>query len=114
MEKDPNGLSAHAPGAKLDAGKPFAGLIMDFGPALKAVVAVGTFGARKYSRGGWKSVPDAIQRYTDAKFRHELDLACGETHDPESGYPHDWHVLWNQMAIVTLKTVNGMYERIAK
>lgn len=70
MEKDPNGINQHDPGAKLDDGKLLAGVLADFSLALKAVAAVGTFGAGKYSRGGWQSVDNGIVRYYDALWRH--------------------------------------------
>lgn len=34
------------------------------------VLKVLEFGARKYSENGWKRVPDAIERYTEAMLRH--------------------------------------------
>ena len=45
-ENDPTGRGAHEPGAKLDAGKPLAGVLSDFSLALIAVAEVGTFGAK--------------------------------------------------------------------
>lgn len=101
-DKDPLGKDAKEPGAKLDAGKPMAGVIPDFGLALMAVAEVGTYGIKKYSRGGWLQVPDSIQRYGDAKWRH---LLCGKTElfDAESGLPHEWHAVWNALAELELK-----------
>ena len=90
-EKDPNGIEQHQPGAKLDAGKPMAGVLGDFGLALMAVAEVGTFGAKKYSRGGWQSVPNGIERYTDAAWRHLLKESQ-EPHDRESGLSHAAHM----------------------
>lgn len=53
-EQDPNGIGQHDNGAKLDAGKPMAGRLLGmFGGALMAVSEVGTFGAKKYTEGGW-------------------------------------------------------------
>ena len=71
-EQDPNGITQHEPGSKLDAGKNKAGVLADFSRALLAVSEVGTFGADKYSRGGWQSVPNGVERYTDAAWRHLL------------------------------------------
>jgi len=99
--KDPNGINPHEPGAKLDAGKPLAGILMDFSLALRAVVDVGTFGARKYSRGGWQHVEDGITRYTDALWRHLLDEGC-EQYDRESGLLHAAHLAWNALARLEL------------
>jgi hypothetical protein len=51
--KDPNNINQHAPGAKLDADKIRAGLVIGgFSHALRSVAAVGTFGAKKYSDNG--------------------------------------------------------------
>ena len=90
-------------GAKLDAGKPRAGLVLGgFARALKAVVDVGTHGAEKYSPNGWVDVPDGIERYTDAKERHWLDEQAGERYDPKSGLLHAAHEAWNVLARLDL------------
>jgi len=102
IEQDPNGFDPHAPGAKLDAGKIRAGLLMQFPRALGAIASIATYGADKYSEGGWQSVPDGIKRYTDAMFRHLIKHAEGEVFDLESGFPHLWHALWNLTAVVEL------------
>ena len=97
-EEDPTGIGAHDPGAKLDAGKVMASLLLDFNKALLAVAEVGTIGAKKYSRGGWKEVPDGYNRYTDAMLRHlfadsDYDDGVGGT-----GLLHDAQVAWNALA----------------
>jgi hypothetical protein len=102
MDTDPHGKAAHELGAKLDAHKPSAGLLIDFGPALIAVADVCTYGARKYSRGGWLHVPNGKDRYTDALIRHLLAEAT-EERDQESGLPHAAHVAWNALARLRLR-----------
>lgn len=93
----------HQPGAKDDSTKPRWGLVLGaFAPALSEVVDVGTFGARKYTDGGWLSVPNGIQRYTDAALRHAAAHARGELVDPETGLSHLAHLAWNTLAILTL------------
>lgn len=53
-ESDPAGRSPHQPGAKLDAGKLRADLMLDgFPRALTAVAEVATYGATKYTPHGW-------------------------------------------------------------
>lgn len=89
-EQDPYGIEQHAPGSKLDAGKVLAGVLEDFSLALLEVAKVGTFGANKYSRGGWQSVPDGITRYADAKWRHLLKGRF-EDLDSDSGLLHAAH-----------------------
>lgn len=93
----------HVPGAKLDDGKVRMGLVLSgFARALTEVSKVGTFGARKYSDNGWKSVPNGAARYTDALYRHLLAEATGETHDRESGLYHAAHAAWNALARLEL------------
>ena len=92
-------IDQHAPGAKLDAGKPRPGLVLKgFRRALMEVAKVGTMGARKYSDNGWEHVPDGFNRYTDAMWRHLLE----EGLDEESGLPHLAHAAWNILAVLEL------------
>lgn len=101
LDKDPNGINQHSAGAKLDAGKPDASLLLMFGRALVEVSAVGTFGARKYSRGGWQHVSDGVNRYTAAMLRHLLAENEGPI-DGESGLRHAAQVAWNALARLEL------------
>jgi len=100
-EQDPSGKSPHEPGAKLDAGKPLAGVLADFSLALLEVANVGTFGAMKYTRGGWQTVPNGEQRYYDAMWRHIL-YERHESLDPDSGLLHAAHTAWNALARLEL------------
>jgi len=106
-ERDPSGLALNAPGAKADADKTLAGVLLDFGHALEGVAKVGTMGAAKYSRGGWQQVPNGQQRYLDAAMRHLLKHGQGETHDAESGLTHLSHAAWNLLAIAELDARGG-------
>lgn len=100
---DPNGLDAHAPGAKLDVGKPRLDLVLgEFPRALMAVGDIGTFGANKYSDSGWLSVDNGFQRYTDAMLRHYFKEKMGEFSDPESDMLHAAHLAWNALARLEL------------
>lgn len=100
---DPKLIDPHAPGAKLDTGKVRPSLILNgMARALTAVAEVGTFGANKYTDGGWVSVPNGFARYEDAQQRHALARAKGETHDPESKLPHLAHEAWNALAKLDL------------
>jgi hypothetical protein len=102
-ESDPNGIDAHAPGAKLDAGKNRCALVIGgFSSALWQVSRVGTFGAAKYTPNGWKEVEGGIDRYTDAMARHLLAEAMGEELDSESGLLHAAHAAWNALARLEL------------
>ena len=103
-ESDPSGLDASQAGAKLDAGKIYADAIFAEMPrALWGVAECGTFGANKYSLGGWVSVEDGIRRYRDAAARHRLKRHMGETIDPDSGLPHTYHEAWNVLASLELE-----------
>lgn len=106
-EFDPNGTDPHAPGAKLDEGKVKAGILSQFSLALLAVAEVCTHGAEKYSRGGWQTVPDGVERYTDAKWRHIL-RGEHEERDPDSQLLHAAHEAWNALAILELKLRGGI------
>lgn len=106
VEADPTGRSPHEPGAKLDAGKVMAGTLGDFALALTAVAEVATFGAKKYTRGGWQTVPNAEQRYTDAMWRHLLKEGY-EDLDPDSNLSHAAHLAWNALARLEIMLREG-------
>ncbi len=98
-ERDPHGIDQHAPGAKLDAGKPrLDDLLGQFAHALEAVLEVGEFGAHKYTLGGFLHVPDAPRRYANAAKRHWLKRKLGEERAPDSGMLHLAHEAWNKLA----------------
>ncbi|QHS09150.1 dATP/dGTP diphosphohydrolase domain-containing protein [Sinimarinibacterium sp. NLF-5-8] len=69
--------------------------------AFLAVGQVATFGAQKYSDGGWRTVPDGVRRYRDAAYRHLLKSRIEEC-DEESGLPHLAHLAWNMLAVLEL------------
>lgn len=99
-ERDPYGLSQHAPGAKLDAGKPDCDLVFSgFRKALLEVAKVGTCGAEKYTANGWKRVPNGVRRYRSAAYRH---LLTSEFLDEEWNLPHLAHAAWNCLAALEL------------
>ncbi len=102
MEKDPNGVDQHAPGAKLDEGKPRVGLMFkDFSQALLEVAKVTTIGAKKYCPGGWRLVENGFERYSDAVGRHQLKEAT-ELIDEDTGMLHAAQVAWNALARLEL------------
>lgn len=94
----------HVPGAKDDKGKPMAGVLLDFSRALRTVVDVGTYGAKKYTRTGWATVPEGSQRYLDAMMRHLLAMDVDpDGLDKETGLPHLAHIAWNALAVLELQ-----------
>lgn len=103
-ETDPTGRDAHAPGAKLDAGKTLPWLcIAGFSHALAAVADVTTKGARKYTPNGWASVPEGEARYMEAFARHMLAQARGERVDADTQCLHKAQMIWNLLASLELE-----------
>lgn len=91
----------HKPGAKDDGGKPRWDLLP--WKAMAGLVGVLTFGVRKYSPNGWRTVPNAKERYLAALLRHLHALSVGETLDPESGLRHIDHALCNVAFLAELE-----------
>jgi hypothetical protein len=104
-EQDPTGRNPHDPGAKLDAGKVsiWRGGLDYFPRAIEKVAEISTFGARKYAWKGWESVPEGVERYSDALVRHLVAESKGEVLDPDSGLLHAAHAAWNALAVLELK-----------
>lgn len=94
---DPDGLDQHEDGAKLDGDKPDCSLLSYFGLALTEVAKVGTFGAKKYSRGGWQHVDDGFNRYSAAMLRHYFQENY-EDIDEDSQMFHIAQTAWNALA----------------
>ena len=106
-EKDPAGIDQHQGGAKLDAGKVRPSLIIEgMARAIWAVAQVATFGAAKYTPGGWVLVANGEERYADAGYRHVLKRAMGEQVDPDSELTHLAHEAWNALAKLDLHLRN--------
>lgn len=114
-EKDPNGIAAKTPGAKLDAGKISVtrGCLHYFPRALTAVAELSGIGAKKYSWKGWEKVSDGINRYSDALGRHELAIN-GDfgKRDKDTGVLEATAVAWN--ALARLELILKEYDELAK
>lgn len=54
-------------------------------------------GAKKYSEGGWKTIPNAKERYYAAAMRHLVAYKDGSAKDEESGCSHLMHAAANIM-----------------
>lgn len=104
-ESDPHNIPQHSPGAKLDSGKQIPYTVLGaFAPALQEVTRVGTYGANKYTKHGWISVPNGKERYYEAMLRHLLeDMKTTDSVDPETQITHLAHAAWNILAILTLR-----------
>jgi hypothetical protein len=105
---DPTGRSPHEPGAKLDAGKSpvYQGLLDYFPRACLAVAEVSAAGAAKYAWKGWETVPDGINRYSNALGRHIINKAIEGKYDPE-GFLHSAQIAWNALATLELELREG-------
>lgn len=101
-EKDPHGLQPGESGAKLDAEKPRMELLQDFGLALMEVAKVATFGAEKYSEGGWQEVKNGIQRYSGAMQRHFYGERYSLYDPAGSGLLQAAQTAWNALARLEL------------
>ena len=100
-EVDPTGRDLHQPGAKADSGKIMGELLLEFSLAIEEVLKVGTFGAKKYTLGGWVEVPEGYRRYTGALIRHLLKERREDV-DPDMDLPHQAAVAWNALARLEL------------
>jgi hypothetical protein len=89
-------------GAKFDGAK-IDWTILPWQP-LEDVVAVLEFGAKKYARDSWQTVPNGRVRYVRAAFRHLVSHALGEVNDPESGLPHLAHAACSVLFALGSKT----------
>lgn len=85
---------------KADAGKPRPSLVPP--TVIRAIAIVRQYGIEKYhDPDNWKHVePD---RYVDALYRHLLAYIEGEELDPESGYPHLWHMACNIAFLIDME-----------
>ena len=52
-------------------------------------------------------VPDGIDRYTDALYRHLMAYARDDLRDKDSGLLHLSHACWNMLAILDLTLRGG-------
>lgn len=95
-------IDMHVPGAKDDASKQRAALVLGgFAGALEEVIEVGTFGAEKYTPNGWMHVNDARDRYFDAAMRHWLKTMNGNIRNQEDGnVRHLAQCIWNLLAVL--------------
>ena len=84
-------------GAKFDLGKNRYDLIP--GDALDALVAVYTYGTKKYDDNNWRK---GIKwgRIFGALMRHAWAFWRGEEFDKESGLPHMAHAAWQCMTLL--------------
>lgn len=89
------------PGVKDDGTKPRWDLLP--WKAVNGLVKVLTFGAKKYTENGWRTVPNAKERYTAALMRHVYAIQTGETIDPESGLRHIDHIQCNAAFLAELE-----------
>lgn len=80
------------------------------GESLKRAARAMEFGARKYSRHGWRKVPDGVGTYLNACLRHLYSYADGEHSDPESGLSHLDHALASLLFAVAHDS--GLHDKV--
>lgn len=106
-EQTADSLTNQVTGAfKMDAGKPeiYQGFVKRFPRAIEEVTKISQFGKNKYGTWeGWEAVPDGLNRYKDAMFRHLIDDAKGEMNASDSELMHAAHAAWGAMATLELK-----------
>lgn len=90
-------------GMKYDSGKLRASLLRDFPLSFIELAKILTFGANKYKAQSWQTVPNGIERYSDAADRHDLQWWAGEVLDEESGCMHEAQVIINRLFVLELK-----------
>lgn len=66
---------------------------------LGGVVDVYTAGAKKYGENRWQNLPNGVNRYLGALFRHLTAHKRGELFDPEDGCFHLDKCIWNMIAV---------------
>ena len=66
---------------------------------LAGVVDVYTAGAAKYGENLWQTLPNGVNRYMGAFFRHLTAYKRGEQLDPEDGCLHLDKCIWNLIAV---------------
>lgn len=84
-------------GVKYDEGKPNWSLLPS--EALKEVVKVYTFGAKKYEANNWRKGM-LWSRTFSAIMRHAWSFWCGETYDPETKLHHMAHAAFGCLTLV--------------
>lgn len=99
-------------GLKFDDGKINPSFVFEYFPlALLAVSSVAEYGARKYTRDGWRTVPNRKARYTAADDRHRLkEYIEGPYDDGDSGHAHAAQHAWNALARLQAMLEDGDIE----
>ena len=99
------------PGVKYDNDKSpvVRGVLHYFPRALEAVSKVSAAGAKKYTWNGWQTVPDGINRYSNALGRHLLAESFGPFDNGPGGTNclHAAQVAWNALARLELMLEHG-------
>lgn len=75
-------------------------VLRELGDHWEGCAQVFDYGRLKYAEWNWaKGMPWSVPIACAA--RHLLAIIRGETHDPESGKPHEWHVYCNVVMLLT-------------
>lgn len=100
------GAPAVAHGGKDDSGKANPGLLFEgCAPALAEVCKVLDGGAKKYAANSWQTVPNGIERYKAAFYRHLQDMQVhgwDSVNTDDFGLMHIDHLITDLLFIRTL------------
>jgi len=77
--------------------------------AIRHVLYVLNFGAKKYGAWNWTKVPDARNRYYSALMRHVTAWYGGENLDPETGIHHLAHAACNALFLLEFEVGQQRY-----
>lgn len=92
-------------GTKFDAGKLRYDLLDD--DAVEQLVAVLTFGAKKYAPNNWRFMREWRERYYAAMQRHLVAWRKGERIDSDSGMHHLAHAMCCVMFLLAMDLGKG-------
>lgn len=103
-EREMMGKNTQTEGQKFDDGKPQLGRLFSSKllPAVKTVIKVIEFGAKKYGWNNWSNVDNGAERYREAAIRHLAARTSGELNDPESALPHTAHAVTSALFSLAL------------
>ena len=88
-------------GDRFNKGKPGVHLIpLD---ALVELARVYDYGENKYSAHNWEKGLSWDKGIKASLLRHLARWSCGEDYDEESGLPHDVHIAFNALALITMR-----------
>lgn len=71
--------------------------------AIEEVAKVYEYGAKKYADRNWEEGLEWNKGCAASLQRHLIDWSLGIDFDEESGLPHDLHIAFNALALITFR-----------